>query len=658
MTVFKKSSGRFGGLVCLLAAAAFFTCEKTPEFCSDGQELNPATQFCYNGMPYDKCAGKEWDPGYQTCEDRVIKDKCGNSGYFNPTTEFCNSGTVYQQCDGVAWNPSYQICENRVIKDKCPNSNNYFDQKTEFCADSSVYQKCGGEAYDPANEQCTGGTIMRKCGDGKLAASCHILTASAVPEEGGSVTRNPNATSYAFGESVGVIATPSSNNYTFVGWSGALQSVNPTGAVVMDSDKSLVAMFNPVGDPGANTYTLMTGVDPAGGGTVFVNNTASTGTSNHNREVHVTVRAEAAPGYTFTGWTGTSPSQNAETTLIMLSNHTMIANFKQNTYTLTVNANPAEGGTASREPEKTSYTAGEQVTIKATAKSGYIFSNWTGGTVADANSATTTVSMNSNMTLTANFRQEGSSAGPYTLTVSANPTAGGDVTRSPVRTNYTAGTAVTITATPKTGYEFTGWSGTALTGNPLEFAINSNMAIIANFREAARVGTMVGDTLVYGGQRYRTVIIDGRRWMAENLNYEIHVEGSSKCYRDSISYCERYGRYYDWYAALKVCPSDWRLPSDDDWNDLVEFAGGSDVAGGKLKSKTGWNGSLNGTDDFGFSALPAGEALWGYIGVRTYWWSSLDMYQFYAGSWEIDEERFRRHMGDKLQQYSVRCVRD
>lgn len=109
------------------------------------------------------------------------------------------------------------------------------------------------------------------------------------------------------------------------------------------------------------------------------------------------------------------------------------------------------------------------------------------------------------------------------------------------------------------------------------------------------------------GQVYRIVKIGDQVWMAENLNYETD---SSFCYNDSAAYCTKYGRLYTWAAAMNACPDGWRLPSETDFKNLVNAVGGKDSAGIKLKSTSGWNDydgvSGNGTDAFGFSALPAG----------------------------------------------------
>ena len=105
------------------------------------------------------------------------------------------------------------------------------------------------------------------------------------------------------------------------------------------------------------------------------------------------------------------------------------------------------------------------------------------------------------------------------------------------------------------------------------------------------------------GKKYKTVKIGSQIWMAENLNYEI---AESYCYNNDTSNCKKYGRLYTRDAALKACPAGWHLPSMDEFKALIETVGGEKIAGEKLKSKSGWNDGGNGSDAFGFSALPAG----------------------------------------------------
>jgi uncharacterized protein (TIGR02145 family) len=180
------------------------------------------------------------------------------------------------------------------------------------------------------------------------------------------------------------------------------------------------------------------------------------------------------------------------------------------------------------------------------------------------------------------------------------------------------------------------------------------------------------------GQTYKTVKIGTQIWMAQNLNYQ--TESGSWCYKDSASYCKQYGRLYDWNTAKTVCPNGWRLPSREDWDSLGQAVGGEKVpfddgkidwggAGKKLKSKSGWDNkkdgiSGNGTDDFGFSALPGGyRDSGGYFdnaGNNGYWWSATE------GSDDIAYGRSMNYYGDDVYEddlyesgaFSARCVQD
>ncbi|MDR0331028.1 MAG: hypothetical protein LBH93_04910, partial [Chitinispirillales bacterium] len=135
---------------------------------------------------------------------------------------------------------------------------------------------------------------------------------------------------------------------------------------------------------------------------------------------------------------------------------------------------------------------------------------------------------------------------------------------------------------------------------------------------------------------YRTVKIGGVTWMAENLN--IAAEGSW-CYGNAASNCAKYGRLYTWAAAKTACPNGWHLPDTAEWKNLVDAAGGKEVAGKKLKSANGWHGDGNGTDDYGFTALPGGSyysfGVFGDVGTFSRWWSATGLGESYAHIWFI-----------------------
>ena len=111
------------------------------------------------------------------------------------------------------------------------------------------------------------------------------------------------------------------------------------------------------------------------------------------------------------------------------------------------------------------------------------------------------------------------------------------------------------------------------------------------------------------GRSYNVVKIGDLTWMVENLNYETET---SACPDGDSRNCKRLGRLYSWAEAKTVCPEGWRLPTSADFAQiLAQSLDGnpgavSNEAGAKLKSRDGWFKKGNGTDDFGFNALPAG----------------------------------------------------
>ena len=163
------------------------------------------------------------------------------------------------------------------------------------------------------------------------------------------------------------------------------------------------------------------------------------------------------------------------------------------------------------------------------------------------------------------------------------------------------------------------------------------------------------------GQVYKTVKIGNQVWMAQNLNYEAK---NSYCYNDSTIYCEKYGRLYSWAAAMESCPSDWHLPSKDEWNALFMAVGGEVTAGKILKSQTGWNNNGNGTDAFGFSALPAGERddseYFRYDGDYAYFWSATkyDSRNAYCVRLYHDLELAKLFNLENSFVFSIRCLKD
>ena len=146
-------------------------------------------------------------------------------------------------------------------------------------------------------------------------------------------------------------------------------------------------------------------------------------------------------------------------------------------------------------------------------------------------------------------------------------------------------------------------------------------------------------------------------WMAENLKYEV---GTSWCYDDEEENCETKGRLYEFWTAKRACPDGWHLPSEAELKALVAAVGG----GNALKAE-----SWNGTDTYGFSAIPTG---WNnYNGGSNfasgdnlaYFWSSTEATVPYAirlkldnsneASVKYDMASFQTGSG-----FAVRCIQD
>jgi uncharacterized protein (TIGR02145 family) len=167
------------------------------------------------------------------------------------------------------------------------------------------------------------------------------------------------------------------------------------------------------------------------------------------------------------------------------------------------------------------------------------------------------------------------------------------------------------------------------------------------------------------GMVYKFVKIGGKTWMAENLRYEAD---KSWCYDNSQSRCAEYGRLYDWNTAMEACPEGWHLPTAKEWDDLVKAAGGEHAAGKRLKPTRGWaeheGNSGNGTDDYGFAALPGGFQIGGEefanVGISGNWWTATESdgnnafcRNIFNNSDGVHASSYSRRLG-----LSVRCVRN
>ncbi|MFA6128575.1 MAG: ice-binding family protein [Bacteroidales bacterium] len=297
----------------------------------------------------------------------------------------------------------------------------------------------------------------------------YVLTLSSNPAAGGTTS---GGGSYSAGTSVTAAAT-ANPGYVFINWTEGLivVSSNASYTFSLTGNRTLVANFSET----INTYTLTLSSNPLAGG-------STSGGGSYNSGTSVTAAAVANPGYVFTSWTEGSVvvSTDPNYTFVLIGNRTLVANFTEsvNTFTLSLSANPTLGGTTSGGG---TYNSGTSVTASATANTGYVFNNWTEGSVVVSSNPNYTFTLISNRILVANFTE---SVNVYVLTLSSNPVAGGATSGGG---SFNENTNVTAVAAANPGYVFTNWTEGSVvvsTDNIYAFILTGNRTLVANFTES------------------------------------------------------------------------------------------------------------------------------------------------------------------------------
>ncbi len=204
-------------------------------------------------------------------------------------------------------------------------------------------------------------------------------------------------------------------------------------------------------------------------------------------------------------------------------------------------------------------------------------------------------------------------------------------------------------------------------------------------------------TITYEGQVYNTVLIGNQCWLKENLNVGTMINGSEDmsddgviekyCYDNNTANCETYGGLYQWNEMMEyvtdtavqgICPEGWHLPTDYEWKILEgtvdsqypvgdpEWDGDSwrgFDCGEKLKSTTGWNSGGNGTNDFGFTALPGGyrgnNGGFNFFGSCGFWSSSeYNTNNAWRRRLYHNHDEVHRDYSSEDYGFSVRCLQD
>ncbi len=322
----------------------------------------------------------------------------------------------------------------------------------------------------------------------------YTLSIAASPAAGGSYS---GSGTYDPGTVVTVSETANAG-YRASGWGGAdgSRTAAPSSAtttIVMNGNRTLAADFVA---QATLTVTALAGGSATGGGVYDIGAT-------------VPVSATPASGYTFSNWNGTGVGApgSAVTSVTVAGNEVVVANFAAippppvvPNYNLTITGS---GGTFTGAG---SYPAGTVVTITEAPASGYRTNGWGGpdaASTAAPSNASTTIVLNADASLTANFVQQG------TLTVTAG--AGGAIAAA--NGTYDVGTVVPISAAPNATYVFGSWTGAVSDASSASstVTITGNLAIVANFTHVPQAPTATLDAAAsaYTGSPFTVTSLAG-----------------------------------------------------------------------------------------------------------------------------------------------------
>jgi uncharacterized protein (TIGR02145 family)/uncharacterized repeat protein (TIGR02543 family) len=312
---------------------------------------------------------------------------------------------------------------------------------------------------------------------------------------------------------------------------------------------------------------------------------------------------------------------------------------------------------------------------------------------AAASSSSSVPSSSSTLSSSSSALPSSSSVATYTVTYNAGTGVTGVAVPDKQTKIHDVALTLSSAVPTRTNYTFSSWN-TSANGSGTSYASGARYTANASLTLYAQ-WNINGPSVSYGGETYESVVIGSQTWLKRNLNY--NAEGS-KCGNGrslsdaNTSTCDTYGRLYNWSTAMAlsssctssscssqinakhrgICPSGWHIPSDADWIVLMKYVDPSCSdnsvcanAGRLLKATGGWSYNGNGTDEFGFSALPGGGGYsgggFGIVGDYGFWWSATEGdsdFAYSRGMYFNHEYAYWNNYYPKDYLFSVRCLQD
>jgi len=618
------------------AVLAFLGCAEVPDELRNGANCNGRAyteyQFCANGRVYDFCGGTPYNPD--------IVDCCNNHQY-TKSTEFCSGGlTIYRRCGGMEYDPSTQRCQNDVVQSLSLSSSSVGGSSSSLGSSSSIYINCslnggtvtiGEQVWMKENLNCY--VSGSKC-YGETDGYGHIYDPKNVNTTISNAEIQANCTKYGrlYDWETAKKVCPS-------GWH--LPSNKDWDKLVryIDGDTgTYTSEYSAYESPTAGRYLKSkSGWNNSGNGEDKYGFSAlpSGGGKDRSWEVAYQYSAVDFRDVGYQGWWWSSSAYYYDYSTGRSDGYYWNMDYRNDSVSY-YRASSSVLYSVRCVQNYSSSSSSSSVSYSSSSRSS--------SSVALASSDGCERSCVQKSDFSCKWDKEGVVLPGQML----KPVAEGSTIGCTVQWNFKDGPLSECYKTTSDGfsaeYPDRYYLFAELTCGGAKYVHACSPTDDINLPTSVKIGTQT--------------------WHKCNLNV-VPSTGKSACYDNKPENCDKLGRLYDWEAAMNVCPFGWHLPSHAEWDVLMTAVGGAGGAGYNLKAKIGWDSNGNGTDNYGFSALPGGHGLsdgsFSNVGYYGDWWSRnefYDSYHAYSMYMSYDSWRVDYYTNDKSYLYSVRCLQD
>jgi hypothetical protein len=388
--------------------------------------------------------------------------------------------------------PSVSLNQGSVSVSPGPRSNGKYDEDTVVTLTANPAPGYDWKSWSGTDNDTSNPTTVTMSSNKQvkvtfeprfsLIINNQLVIGTIVSFTDGSVSVYPapgNDGKYTKDAVVTLIAIPAPD-YDWKSWSGTDNDASNPTTVTMSGNKQETVTFEPRFSLIINDELVIGSGVSFNEGSVSVNPAAGTD-DKYAKNTTVTLTATPAPGYGWKSWSGTSSNTSNPATVTISSDKHVAVTFEPR-FQLTINNQPLTsssisftGGLVSVDPAPGTdgrFTKDSITILTANPAPGYRFDHWGGD--ASGTAITANITMNSNKSVTAIFVKV------YTLTISVSPDGSGSV--SPGSGTYDEGAAISLTATPVSGYRFDHWEGDVSDNAAFTtITMNSNKSVTAVF---------------------------------------------------------------------------------------------------------------------------------------------------------------------------------